>query len=174
MVDKFYINCFDWIDPEGAGIKNYKISSSNNGEAEASLATTTYFDPKAPLELSLATGVHNISILIEDMWGAKSKFYLPEPVIVDPVSPTDFEDFMDSGLLEELLGSGDKGTLMTVLQAQASVIADSDAILINEEPLVDLGDDDDVLTPEEKELKKTLKKSTKEEKKRSRKAKRKK
>ena len=153
MVDKFYINCFDWIDPEDAGIKNYKISSSNNGEAEASLATTTYFDPEAPVELSLATGVHNISIQVEDDWGAKTTFYLPEPVIVDPVSPTDFEDFMNSGLLEELLGSGDKGTLMTVLQAQASVIADSDATLINEEPLVNLGDDD-ILTDAEKEFNK--------------------
>ena len=123
MVDKFYINCFDWIDPEGAGIKNYKISSSNNGESEASLATTTYFDPKAPLELSLATGVHNISILVEDKWGAKTTFYLPESVIVDPVSPTDFEDFMNSGLLEELLGSGDKGTLMTVLQVDLGLLS---------------------------------------------------
>ena len=45
---------------------------------------------------------------------------------------------MNSGALEELLGSGDTGTLLMVLQAQAQVISDSDETLVSEVPLVDV------------------------------------
>ena len=112
--------CKGWVDPEGAGIKHYLISSVIDGQ-EASLAQTKIFDPKSPLELNLATGVHYISVTIEDLWGAKTIFPLPEPVVVDPINPSDFEDFMNSGKLEELVGTGDTGTLLMVLQAQAQV-----------------------------------------------------
>ena len=37
------------------------------------------------------------------------------------IKQRDFEDFMNSGKLEELLGSGDTGTMLMVLQAQAQV-----------------------------------------------------
>ena len=137
MTDKFYLSCMGWIDPEDAGIKHYLVSSISDGE-ESSLAKIKAFDPAAPLEISLATGVHEITVVIEDSWGAKTTYKLPDPVVVDPINTADFQDFMKSGKLDELLGSGDKGTMMMVLQAQASVLADSDETLIKEETLVDI------------------------------------
>ena len=120
MTDKFFLICEGWVDPEGAGIKHYLISTVIEGK-EASLAQIKVFDPAAPLELNLATGVHYISVTIEDLWGARTIFPLPDPIVVDPINPGDFEDFMNSGKLEELLGSGDTGTMLMVLQAQAQV-----------------------------------------------------
>ena len=76
--------------------------------------------------------------MIEDNWGAKTTYKLADSVVVDPINTADFQDFMKSGKLDELLGSGDKGTMMMVLQAQASVLADSDETLIEEETLVDI------------------------------------
>jgi hypothetical protein len=66
------------------------------------------------LSISLGTGVHYIHVIIEDIWGAKAKFYLPSPVVVDPISAADFDTFMKSGKLDELAGSGDKGTMLMV------------------------------------------------------------
>ena len=153
MTDKFFLSCEGWQDPEEAGIKHYLISTENDGQ-EASIAKTTIFDPNAPLELNLATGVHYISVTIEDLWGAKTLFPLPDPVVVDPIDPADFEDFMNSGKLEELLGSGDTGTMLMVLQAQAGVIADSDETLVSDVPLVDIPGLE--LTPEEEEFGKAV------------------
>ena len=149
MMDKFFVTCIGWEDPEDAGIKLYVISSISNGE-EASLAKVNSFDPDTPLQISLGTGVHDISVMIEDAWGAKTVYTIPSQVVVDPIDPAEFEDFIKSGSLDELVGSGDKGALMMALQAQASVLADSDDTLINEESLVP----SIPLTPEEQEFQK--------------------
>ena len=149
MMDKFFVTCIGWEDPEDAGIKLYVISSISNGE-EASLAKVNSFDPDTPLQISLGTGVHDISVMIEDAWGANTVYKIPSQVVVDPIDPAEFEDFIKSGSLDELVGSGDKGALMMALQAQASVLADSDDTLINEESLIP----SIPLTPEEQEFQK--------------------
>ena len=151
MMDNFFVSCIGWEDPEDAGIKLYVISSISKGE-EASLAKVSSFDPDAPLQISLGTGVHDISVMIEDAWGAKTVYKIPNQVVVDPIDPAEFEDFIKSGSLDELVGSGDKGALMMALQAQASVLADSDDTLINEESLIP----SIPLTPEEQEFQKAV------------------
>lgn len=147
MVDKFILTCDGWIDPENAGIKQYLITSESNGNV-ASLAKVTMFDPKEPLELTLSTGVHKLFVTIEDLWGGRVVFQLADPVEVDPIDPSSFSDFMKSGTIEELAETGDKGALLMVLQAQAEVLADSDAF-VSEEPLVAVPGLE--LTPEEQE-----------------------
>ena len=153
MLDDFFLSCENWSDPENAGIAYYLVSSKSNGQ-EASLARVSYFDPKEPLKLSLATGVHDIMVTIEDDWGGQTLFTLPDQVVVDPIDAGDFDSFMKSGKLDELVGSGDKGAMLMVLQAQAQVLADSDELLLTEEPLVDVPGLE--LSPEEEEFNKAV------------------
>jgi hypothetical protein len=130
------------------------ISAESGGKEAASLAKVTMFDPTSPLPISLGIGVHNIYVVIEDIWGAKAVFHLPTPVVVDPISGAAFDTFMKSGKLDELAGSGDKGTMMMVLQAQAQVLADSEEALMTEEALV--GIQSLAPSPEEEEYNKAV------------------
>ena len=146
LTDEFFLLCENWVDPEGQEIKQYSISSE-----EGALATVKFFDKNEKLKLSLGAGYHYINVTIEDAWGAKAVYQLP-PVNVRKPDPADFQDFAASGALDSAAASGDTGTLLMLLQAQAQVIADGSVELESQdEQLIQLGEPTTV-SPETKEF----------------------
>ena len=146
LTDEFFLMCENWIDPEGQEIKQYSISSQ-----EGALATVKFFDKNEKLKLSLGAGYHYINVTIEDSWGAKAVHPLP-PVNVRKPDPSDFQDFAASGALDSAAASGDTGTLLMLLQAQAQVIADGGVELQSQDQtLIELGEPTTV-SPETKEF----------------------
>ena len=108
MIDQIEFYCKNWIDPEETGIKGYVLYAKEIADSKAKpLLRIPQFDPTSPAMIRLALGTYDFLAEIEDAWGAKTEYIIAQSVsIIEPTIEERIE-FEDSGIKEDIKGSGD-------------------------------------------------------------------
>jgi hypothetical protein len=89
---------------------------------ETSVLSVTQFDMAMPAKMQLKPGSYEITVSVEDKWGAVTQYTLPDMVSVDEMPASSLSDMLDSTALDALDSQGDVNTLLMTLQAQSAVI----------------------------------------------------
>ena len=122
LIDQIEFSCKNWIDPEETGIKGYVLYAKEIADSKAKpLLRIPQFDPTSPAMIRLALGTYDFLAEIEDAWGAKTEYIIAQSVsIIEPTIQERIE-FEDSGIKEDIKGSGDSKMMMMILTAEGSL-----------------------------------------------------
>ena len=113
--------CEGWEDPEEMGVSGFVLYSQLIGEERKPMLQVDKFDPSTPSLVRLSPGEYNFVHEITDAWGAKTEGYTAENLNAILPNRTEYWNFQDSGLKDELKGSGDTKMMMMVLTAETAV-----------------------------------------------------
>ncbi len=75
-----------------------------------------------PQSMQLKPGAYEVSVAVEDKWGAVTLFHLGDTVYVDEAPASSVTNALDTSVLENLDTQGDVNTLLMTLQAQSAII----------------------------------------------------
>ena len=113
--------CDGWKDPEEMGVSGFVLYSQLVGKDRKPMLQVDKFDPSTPSLVRLSPGKYNFIHEITDAWGAKMEGYTAQDLNAILPNRTEYWDFQDSGLKDELKGSGDTKMMMMVLTAETAV-----------------------------------------------------
>ena len=131
--------CTGWKDPEEMGISGYVLYSQVSGEEMKPMVQVPKFDPDSPSLVRLSPGHYDFIHEVTDVWGAKIQGYTVKMLHATVPNITEYWEFQDSGIKEELQATSDTKMMMMVLSSESAVKKDIESE--TKLPLVRLPDD---------------------------------
>lgn len=118
LLDKFYVKCSGWIDPEGQPIEYYAYWARN---VQTNVITYLMYGPDREALLTLPYGNFTIGADIKDKEGSLTRINITDVITMLPTKQM-YEEFMQSKQFDNADAAGDQAKMNMVSQALSSLM----------------------------------------------------